>query len=282
MTSALRGRRVGFLERPHPPGHRGALADDLIPMLSEAGARVDRVHAKLGAHRLDTRPAWDLVVLKSGSAAALHVAAGAEAWGIPLVNGSEATRLAQDKLATAAILQRAGLPIAPGYLAWLDGSAAWAGGLEPLSALGDGTWVVKAARGSQGAGLWWAETNELPHLASRLPAGPYLLMHRIPHTGDDLKLFAAGAWLAAIERPFPATTLAAKRGQAVAVPAEAAEVAREVGRLLDLTCFGCDFVRGPGGWTLVDVNAFPGYKGATGAADALLSEIARVAAELSQ
>jgi ribosomal protein S6--L-glutamate ligase len=280
MTSALRGRRVGFLERRHSPGHQGALADELIPLLSEAGARVDRVHAKLGAHRLDTRPAWDLVVLKSGSAAALHLAAAAEAWGIPSVNRSEATRLAQDKLASAAILQRSGLPIAPGYMAWLGSRAPCPGALEPLSALEESAWVVKAARGSNGAGLWLAESKELPYLARRLPDGPYLLMRHIPHTGDDLKLFAAGAWLAAIERPFPATTLAAKLGRAVAVPAEAAGVAREVGQLLGLTCFGCDFVRGPGGWTLVDVNAFPGYKGAAGAAEALLAELARVAAEL--
>jgi hypothetical protein len=45
-----------------------------------------------------------------------------------------------------------------------------------------------------------------------------------------------------------------------------------------LACYGCDFVRGPAGWTLVDVNAFPGYKGAVGAAAALAAEVARAGA----
>ncbi len=57
------------------------------------------------------------------------------------------------------------------------------------------------------------------------------------------------------------------------------EVVREAGLRLGLTCFGCDFVIGPDGWRLVDVNAFPGYKGAEEAPFALAVEISRVAAE---
>ena len=97
----------------------------------------------------------------------------------------------------------------------------------------------------------------------------------MPHTGDDLKVFAAGGWLSAIERRYPARTLEEKRGRAVALPEEAAAATRAAGALLGLTCFGCDFVRGPDGWMLVDVNAFPGYKGADGAAAALAAEILR-------
>jgi len=304
VTSALRGLRVGLLERYHLPDYRGAVADRLVPLLQEQGAQVDLVHAEQGLHRLDLAPPWDLVVHKSGSAAALHLAAAAEAWGIPAVNRSGATRLAQDKLASAVILQQAGLPIAPSYLAWLGPSLSrsrvvveWANEadarpalryqlpddpwsvVDRLEALSDRPLIVKAARGSQGAGLWTVAPGELVHLSTGLPEGPYLLMERIPHTGDDLKLFVAGRWLAAIERPFPATTLAAKVGRPVPVPDEVATVTREAGRLLGLTCYGCDFVRGRRGWTLVDVNAFPGYKGAAGAPNALATEIARVALE---
>lgn len=299
----LRGLRIGFIERFHPPGYRGAVVDLLLPLLREAGARVDLVHAEQGLHRLDEPPPWDLAVLKSGSAAALHLAAAAEGWGIPTVNRSDATRLAQDKLASAVILQRAGLPIAPAHLAWLEPdlarkkmSARWDtdGGerlaltyragdqsqvLEEIETLADRPLIVKAARGSQGAGLWTVEPGELPALIPTLPEGPYLLMEWIPHTGDDLKVFAAGEWMAAIERPFPAKSLEAKRGRPTRLPKGAEEVAREAGRHLGLTCFGCDFVRGPDGWRLVDTNAFPGYKGAGKAPDALAKEISRVANE---
>jgi ribosomal protein S6--L-glutamate ligase len=300
MNSALRGLRIGFIERPHPPGHRGSVTYGLIPLLRKMGALIELVHAETNLHRLDTTPPWDLVVLKSGSAAALHLAAAAEAQGIPSVNRSEATRLAQDKLASAAILQRAGLPIAPVHLAWLGSGIASpkapahrSNGLvltcnapesqhlamKERGELPERPLIVKAARGSQGVGLWSVGTGELPALAPMLPEGPYLLMERVPHTGDDLKVFVAGEWITATKRPFPATTYSDKLGRPSSLPPRVAEVTREAGRLLGLDCFGCDFVKGPDGWTLVDVNSFPGYKGAIGAPEALAAEISHFVSE---
>lgn len=291
MSGALSGLLVGLIERRHPPGYRGAVVERLMPLLRREGARVDRVCAEEGLHRLDVAPPWDLVVLKSGSAAALHLAAAAEGWGVPSVNGSEATRVAQDRLASAAILRRAGLPVAPAYLAWLgparsatiadrsteDGRRAVFA--EQLGALAGRPLIVKAARGSRGAGLWSAQAGEIVELAAGIPEGPYLVMERIPHSGDDLKVYVAGEWMAAVERPFPAKSLSDKLGRPARIPREVAATTREAGRLLDLTCYGCDFVLGPGGWILVDVNAFPGYKGAAEAPAALATEISRAALE---
>jgi ribosomal protein S6--L-glutamate ligase len=304
MSGALGGLLIGFIERPHSPEHRGSVTYGLIPQLRKRGARVELAHAENNLYHLDTDPPWDLVVLKSGSAAALHLAAAAEAWGIPSVNRSESTRLAQDKLASTAILQRAGLPIAPAHLAWLgsginrstapvrrsmgdgdspvltcDAPESSQPLMEQLGELPDCPLIVKTARGSRGAGLWSVEPGELPALAATLPEGPYLLMERVPHAGDDLKVFVAGKWMTATERPFPAASYADKLGRPAPLPSSVAEVAREAGRLLGLDCFGCDFVKGPDGWVLVDVNAFPGYKGAIGAAEALAAEISRFASE---
>jgi ribosomal protein S6--L-glutamate ligase len=309
-VTALRAGRIGFIERRHPPGYEGAVADVLVPLLRQRGAQVDVVHAEEGVHRLDGTFPWSLVVLKSGSAAALHLAAAAEARGIACVNPSEASRITQDKLASAAVLRRAGLPLPACYLAWLGPSHSEADATGPLhretdlpaiQALDGRTpcrnvapststlidlaprgWVVKAARGSRGEGLWMAAPGELPNLAPTLPDGAYLLMERVPHQGDDLKVFVAGDWMAAINRPFPATTLSAKRGHPVVLPDPAAAAAREAGRLLGLRCYGCDFVSGPHGWTLVDVNAFPGYKGAAEAPEALAAEILQAAAQVSR
>ena len=300
MNSALRGLRIGFIERPHPAGHRGSVTYRLIPLLRKMGALIELVHAETNLHRLDTAPPWDLVVLKSGSAAALHLAAAAEAQGLPSVNRSEATRLAQDKLASVAILQRAGLPIAPVHLAWLGSDIAHSkvparrsNGpvltcklpesphllMEQHGGLPDCPLIVKPARGSRGVGLWSVGPGELPALAPTLPQGPYLLMERVPHAGDDLKVFVAGEWMAATERPFPAASYADKLGRPSPLLPGVAEVAREAGRLLGLDCFGCDFVKGPDGWALVDVNAFPGYKGAVGAPEALAAEISHFVSE---
>ena len=280
MTAALAGLRVGLLERRHPPGHRGSLVERLVPLLRAEGARVEVVHAEEGWHPLTVAPTWDVAVLKSGSAAALHLAGAAEAWGVPCLNPSGATRLAQDKLASAAILQRAGLPIAPSPSAWLGPDAAGSPPLaEALAALGERRLVVKVARGSRGVGLWTVEPAHLTTWAAEARPGPYLLMDWVPHRGDDLKVFVAGDWMAAIERPFPARTLIDKQGRPATIPEEVETATRAVGRVLGLTCFGCDFVAGPGGWTLVDANAFPGYKGAPAAAEAIAHEIGRTAAE---
>jgi ribosomal protein S6--L-glutamate ligase len=279
MTAGLSGLRVGLLERRHPPGHRGSLIEQLAPALRAAGACVTIVHAEEGWHRLDRCPAWDVTVLKSGSVAALHLAAAAEAWGIPAVNGSEPTRLAQDKLASTAILRQRGLPLPVSHLIWLEGEATPALTPAVLAALSGRKLLVKAARGSQGAGLWSVEPGHLPAQLAALPPGPYLIAEWVPHGGPDLKVYVAGSWMTAIERPFPAKTLEEKLGRPVAVPDAAAVITRATGDALGLACYGCDFVSVPDGWVLVDVNAFPGYKGAEGAAEAITAEIARTMAE---
>jgi ribosomal protein S6--L-glutamate ligase len=167
-------------------------------------------------------------------------------------------------------LQDAGLPVARSWATWLDPA-----GSDLPTALDDRPLVVKAVRGSQGSGVWPVEAGGLRELRDRLPAGPYLVMDHVEHQGDDLKVYAAGEWLTAIQRPFPARTLAAKLGSAAHLPGEVAEATRAAGKLLGLTCFGVDFVQGPAGWVMVDVNAFPGYKGAAGAVEALTAEIVR-------
>ena len=222
--------------------------------------------------RLDRRPAWDLVVLKSGSPAARHLTAVAEAWGVPAVNGSTSTGLAQDRLAWSALLRQARLPVPDVRLVWLDPSRARSPGLRDWPA---GPLIVKAQRGSRGNGLWRLPIGGLGRLASVIPAGPYVLMREMPRTGDDLKIYVAGPWLGGVERQFPARTLEEKRGRAVDVPDEIANAVRRAGALLGLSCYGCDVVRGEAGWWIVDVNAFPGYKGRDDAPAAIANAIER-------
>lgn len=271
--AALATATVGLLERRHPARHHGSLIEELLPGLRRRGARVRVVHAEHGVHRIDRRPAWDVTLLKSGSPSALHLAAAACAFGIPSLNDAEATRLSQDRLASTAILTRAGLPVPSARLAWVGAA------LESRPSLNSHhPMIVKAARGSQGAGLWQVAPGGMDELARTLPSAPYLLMDRVAQLGDDLKVFVAGGWVRAIRRPFPPTSLAQKRGRPAVIPRDVEATARRVGELLGLRCYGCDFVESPDGWWLVDVNAFPGYKGAEGAAEAIADEVERTLA----
>ena len=187
MRSLPENLRIGLLERYHPPGYRGAVVESLIPLLRDSGAQVELMHAEEGLYRLNTAPPWNIVVLKSASPTALHLAAAAESWGIPCVNSSMATRLAQDKLASAAILQRAGLPIADIHLAWLPLSSDDPQISETFARLSKRPLIVKSARGTSGAGLWKVKPGELAAVVAQLPEGPYLLMDYLAHSGDDLK-----------------------------------------------------------------------------------------------
>lgn len=270
--SILRDVGVAILERPHPMGHQGALVDRLVPLLRARGACVELIEPEARHIRLDRRPPWDLIVLKSGSPAARHVAAAAEAWGEPTINGSAPTGLAQDRLAWSALLRQARLQVPDVRLAWLEPGRALAPGLRDWSAR---PLIAKARRGSGGVGLWRVPVGGLARLVSAIPAGPYVLMQEVSRTGDDLKVYVAGPWLAGVERRFPARTLAEKRGRAVDVPDDIATAVRRVGALLGLSCYGCDVVRGEAGWWIVDVNAFPGYKGRDDAPEAIAGEIER-------
>ena len=77
MTGALQGLRIGFLHDARPRGGESSLFEHLSPLLEERGGMVEMVNVEDGAYRIDERPPWDLVVLKSESAAALHLAAAA-------------------------------------------------------------------------------------------------------------------------------------------------------------------------------------------------------------
>ena len=258
--------RVAVLERKHPPGHAGALVERLVPALMARGAAVALVRPSAGALRIDQRPGCDLALLKSGEAVALHAAAAAEAWGVPVINTTAATRLAQDRIAWAIALQGTGSMPTCAPL-WIAG-----GGREPripTAARSLERLVVKSRRGSRGEGLWHVRGRDLCGLARRLPAGPYVVMEWVGHEGEDLKVYVAGDWVGAIRRPFPASSLAEKRGRRVEIDGDVRRIVRDVGTRLGLHLYGCDLVAGPDGWRLVDVNAFPGYKGVDEAADAI-------------
>lgn len=271
--------RVALLEEEGMPGRRGRLSDRLVPALRELGVYVMSSDPARGAVRLDVPPPWSLTLLKSGSAAALHVAAAAEGWGVPCLDATGSVRIARDRIATWTALQGAGIPLTPWRAAWLVGGPANLDG-GAFDELAGGPVVVKAARGSRGRAIWITGAGDSHVSAARVPAGPYLLMAQIPHAGPDLKVYVAGAWIGGLERCFPAETLEQKRGRRVPVPPETIAVSRRVGDVLGLSLYGCDFVHGPGGWRLVDVNSFPGYKGIEEAPEVIASHVLSVAARL--
>ncbi len=82
-----------------------------------------------------------------------------------------------------------------------------------------------------------------------------------PPEGPDLKLYRIGEEIFCVERPFPARTLREKRGRLLPVTAELEAIVRRCGDAFGIDVYGVDVVRHQGRLWVVDMSAFPGFKG---------------------
>lgn len=274
---------IAFLLSEAPEGNAApndrprlsAVMQEVIAHLRAMGARVHFIvpeRAALDIAALDIaardtaaiadaglQPGHDLYVLKSQSALALSIAGALAQSGAPIVNTFWSSALARDKIAATAVLAAHGVPVPP---SWATGCADQ---LRPL--LQAGPLWLKPQRGSRGEGVRRiaepsdADSLEAPSDAHGLPL-PLFAQREAPSDGHDLKVYVVGDRAWAVARPFPAHTLADKLGTPAALSPRVRDAALAVGRALGLELYGVDFLTSGGELWVVDVNAFPGYKGA--------------------
>ena len=104
-----------------------------------------------------------------------------------------------------------------------------------------------------------------------------LIQEFLEGTGEDLRLYVAGEQVFAIRKPFSATSYSVP-GRSCPVTSEERDLALRCGRAFGLGLFGLDLIETPRGPSVVDVNCFPGYKGAPNAAEAVADYIENYAA----
>ncbi|OKK17385.1 alpha-L-glutamate ligase [Streptomyces sp. CB00455] len=209
----------------------------------------------------------DVYLLKSRTPQALDLARDLERRGAPVVNTAAATALCQDRTSMAALAQRAGLPFA--RTRTVGPLAAWAGGAAVPSPV-----VVKSRHSRRGDLVARVEDAAgLRELARAWPWEPVVVQEFTPNSGWDHKLWAIGDRVFAAlrrselapggrgpTRPLPLAEL----------PPGWADLVRAVGAAFSLDVYGVDVIDAGGGTPLiVDVNAFPGIRGQTGAPEAL-------------
>jgi ribosomal protein S6--L-glutamate ligase len=271
MNSARR-LRLAFLLKPEQPDGKtprvSPLTEELVARLRGRGAHVDLIVPELAPLDVaDIRPAHDLYVLKEKSPLILSLAAALTMAGAVTVNSFRSCSLARDKIAATALLAAGGVPVPP---SWATGGTAT---LRPL--LDDGPFWVKDPRGSRGAGVLRVTTSTAldsrhPHTDVHGLPLPLFAQRDVPSEGGrDLKVFVVAEAMWAIARTFPARTLAEKFGTPVPVRADVGAAALAAGQALGLELYGVDFLETAGSFFAVDVNAFPGYKGAPEATQAL-------------
>jgi ribosomal protein S6--L-glutamate ligase len=220
----------------------------------------------------ELRDPADLYLLKSHTPAALAVAHRLEERGVPVLNGALATARCVDRVALARLLEGSGVPAPrtwnPGLLRHL---AAQSGLVFPL--------IVKSRHSRRGDLV--TRVDSAATLAALLPEWgdePVVAQEFLPGDGWDVKLWVTGDKLFGARRRTPLEPGASRETHPIAeLPAEWVRILERIGSLFDLVLFGVDLLITDGGPMVIDVNAFPGFRGVPGAVDALVELVERAA-----
>ncbi|MGW7436545.1 ATP-grasp domain-containing protein [Streptomyces sp. NPDC054849] len=262
--------RIGLITPE--PGH---------PLLAAATALLAPEHSVEALDPLTpgdmTLPPAEVYLLKSRTPHALELARSLERRGAAVVNSAAATALCQDRTEMAELALRAGLPFAATRT--VGTLSEWASG-APLR-----TPVVVKSRSSRRGDLVARADDAagLRELAQAWPREPVVVQEYAANSGWDHKLWAIGEQIFAARRRSELSP--GGRGATLplsvdALPSGWAGLLREVGRVFALDVYGVDIIDTGGGTPLiVDVNAFPGIRGQSGAPEALAALALRRAAE---
>ncbi|MGH9014751.1 MAG: ATP-grasp domain-containing protein [Acidimicrobiia bacterium] len=245
--------RIAFLMVAHPPSRVSPIMPAVVQLLRDWGVEVAVVYPEeervdLGAVRVE----HDLYVLKSGTELALSVAGVLDALGAVIINPYQVSVRCRDKIVATRILQDAGIPVPDTYVAGRPG--------ELASLLEDGPLVIKPYRGSQGRGvrvIW--DADELHDGVTT--DGPLLAQRYHQPVGPDCKVYCIGGQLFGVKRVWPARTYREKLGEPFTITAEIRDIAVRAGAAFGLGLFGFDVIMAASRPYVVDISAFPGFKG---------------------
>jgi len=257
--------RIAIVHADRPPGSVTAATVD---KLRRRGAEVDVWRIGGAIDVADLRPHHDLFVLKHSYQAALTVGAALHAAGAPLLNPFPAVAACRDKAVACSILWRAGLPVPRTHFLGRPEAA--------IPLLADGPLVIKPNTGSKGMGV--RVIRNPAELADVDPLlGPFVAQRFHEPEGLDRKLYRIGDEIHCVGRRWPATTPEDKAGVPINVDPQLRRLVVGVGEALGLDLYGVDVVLSGGRHYVVDVSAFPGFKGVPGADQLLAGRILEAA-----
>jgi ribosomal protein S6--L-glutamate ligase len=256
-----------------PPRSKDSVTYQIIEGLKAGGADVEIVTERSGLVDLESfKFDYDLYLFKSHSPLAESLAAAAHYRDGKLLNDYPATMKVRDKVLTCTLLLQAGIPTPRTFVT--DSIET----LRPL--IKEFPLVVKPYRGRRGMGIEICmNEEEFDALAKKYAArsesdadeggedgtalGERLIFAQEyeEHEPYDYKAYAVGDYVHAIKRIFPAKTKEEKLGTPVGDDPELVRLVRRCGEVFGLDLYGVDLVKTPKGYSVIEVNCFPGYKG---------------------
>ena len=242
-----------LLGKPPKPG---SLLAEVIEDLTAGGSTVDVLLPHEQTIDPDSLNGQDLVAHRGLHTTLTPLLGSLHDRGIPLCAPFAADELLRERRLWHTRLAETGIPVPRA-----EEHADWASVLE---AGRDEEIVVKALSGP-GRG-----SQVLAGTAATLPAeapftGPYLVEPRLVAEDIDRKLYVAGGEVRGLLKPSTLTHPHVTSGEPFTPDEELVDLALAAGRVLGVHLFGADVLLTPGGPVVIDVNAFPGYRGVDGA-----------------
>ena len=228
----------------------------------------------------ERHPQADLYLLKSHAPAALEVAHHLEQRGALVVNSWAASVACQDRLRMAQLLHQAALPWPH---TWHFATLKDLLGREEVLSILPFPLMIKSHFSHRGDLVAKVHNVEaLEALAAQWSQEPVVLQEFVAGDGWDSKVWVIDQQLFAARRRTPLEAQASKEDVALSaegLPSEWAQITLEVGRVFDLRLYGVDLLVTERGPIIVDVNAFPGFRGVHGASSALVALVEQLGQE---
>lgn len=247
------------------PPKRGTLLAEVADLLASRG---DVVTLRL-PHEEEVAPGHladqDLVVHRGLRSSVAPLLEALDEQGTELCNPWPADRALRDRRHWHRVLVDAEIPTPPSVTVpdWPD----------VLAHAGEREVVAKALAGpGRGASVVAGTARSLP-TEPPFP-GPYLVEPRLPTDDTDRKLYVAGEAVRGLLKPSTLTHEHTTDGTPFTPEGELVDLALGAARALDGHLLGVDVIRTPDGPVVVDVNAFPGFRGVDGASALVAEHIA--------
>jgi ribosomal protein S6--L-glutamate ligase len=268
-----------IMDNPETP-HHPVIAETLQMLKAKHTVRLLDVHALSALQALEQehkQPRADLYLLKSHASQALELAHALEQDGRQVINSWSASRDCQDRLRMSMRLRSAQLP-------WPDtwSFASLAEILDDAALLKSLPWpLIIKSRYSQRDDLVekLEHSSQLRTLTARWSKEPVILQECLINDGWDSKLWVIDQQIFAARRRTPLEAGASKQDVPIAeneLPNSWRELALAIGHAFKMPLYGVDLLITEKGPYIVDVNAFPGFRGVPGAREALVDLVEKL------
>ena len=215
------------------------------------------------------QPLADLYLLKSHASQALDVAYVLEQQGAVVINSRDASLACQDRVLMAQRLHEAGLP---GPQTW--NFATLAQFLADRQLVSPLSLILKSRYSHRGDLVTIVHNSEqVQALAETWGQEPIIVQEFVAGDGWDIKLWVIDEQIFAARRRTPLEHSASKEDFPLAaheIPTQWVDIALAIGHAFNLRLYGVDLLLTERGPMIVDVNAFPGFRGVPGADGALV------------